>query len=629
MIDLLRKSLMVRGLWIATLIFCIALITNLIPALRGGFGWVWPYELPRALWIVPCVVGVGLYCVGTYALLKDGSRRLSLWVFVWSALLPILLLTLQGSPLYLLFTRTASTLTGGYQYASTMVTDLRQTLAHWPQFVTSYRDQTHMLSGVALDPPGLLAAFYDAERLLDRVPFVADTFAGLLRPLQCQNLLMNTWTNSQYAVAWFEMSMPLWAALTIVPLQRFGRRVFSERTTRLALAFWPLIPGMALFTPRFNTVYPLLTLVTLLFLWRGLEKQRAWPIVLAGFVVSVGTFLNFSLVPLGLLGGVLIIAYDNLWLRPALRSVQARLLLTVRQLILFGVGSSTVWIIYGALSGVTVADIIGLSLSAHLTLDRPYLPWLFLHPYDMFLFVGLPLALLSIRRMLAVRYLSGKGDVFALAMAVTLIALVLSGTARGETGRVWLFFAPCWLLLAANWMICWKAEDAVTFEAVGLLQAVCLLSMAAVLRVGFTALTVPPDPPLAATPTYPINAQFVNGSDRFTLAGLSVDQQSGTITLHLYWRADDFVRRPYVFSLVSVPPDHSARESLNWAPLNWEYPPACWTPGRPFIDTLTIQTDHIVGDWLFSVSASDAFSKDRALANDQPQVGIGPVHVEQ
>ncbi len=625
--DLWKKSRLIRGLWIITLLFCTALTTNLIPALRGGFGWVWPYELPRPLWVVPCMVGVIIYCIGTYTLLKTGSQRLILWAFVWSVLLPLLLLTLQGSPLYLLFTRTASTLTGGYQYASTMISDLRGTLTHWPEFVTHYREQTRMASGVALDPPGLLSVFYTADKALERVSFVADTFGTLLRPLQCQNLLMTTWTNSQYAAAWIEMAMPLWAALTILPLVRFARRIFSERTTQLAIAFWPLIPGMALFTPRFNTFYPLVTLVMLLFLWRGLEKRRGLPILIAGFIVSAGTFLNFSLVPLGLLGGVLIIIYDQLWLRRELLSLRVRWLLTVRQLIYFGLGSLSVWAIYGMLSGVTIADIISLSLSAHLTLDRPYVPWLFLHPYDMFLFVGVPLALLSIRRLFAMRNLESKADIFGLAMTITIIALVLSGTARGETGRVWLFFAPCWLLLAADWMARWHAANFAIFEMVAPLQAVCLLCMAAVLRVGFTALTVPPYPPTADSPIYMLNSQFQDGADRFTLAGLSVDTTPDLITLRLQWRADSFVQRPYVFSLVSVPPDHSTRDSRNWAPLNWEYPPACWTPGRPFEDTLTIPTDGIMGDWLFSISASDAFSKQSALANGQPQVGIGPVHI--
>ncbi len=454
---------MMRILWIATLMFCVGLVTNTAPWLRGGSGWVWPYALPRWGWLIPCAAGVIVYCVGVYRLLQEGSgrsRRLVLWVFVWSVLLPLLLITLEGSPLSVLFMRTASTLTGGYEYASTLIGaspsygTLRDTLINWPAFVTDYRAQTSMFSGVALDPPGLISFFYAAQRVFAAFPAAADTFGTLLRPLECQNLVMTTWTNSQYAVAWLEMAMPLWAALAIIPLYRFGRSLFGERTARIALAFWPLLPGMALFTPRFNALYPLITLSLLIFVWRGITHRRAWPLLVGGFIVSVSTFLNFSLIPLGLLIGLWIVFSTP---RDAQRSRLAWAL-TLRRLIYFGIGSASVWAIYWALSGVSVFEIADLSLSAHLRLDRPYLPWLVLHPYDMFLFVGLPVAFLAISRVWTLRgkairaVLDDPADRFALTVAATLILLTLSGTARGETGRVWLFFAPCWIFwLPIGW----------------------------------------------------------------------------------------------------------------------------------------------------------------------------------
>ncbi len=157
--------------------------------------------------------------------------------------------------------------------------------------------------------------------------------------------------------------------------------------------------------------------------------------------------------------------------------------------------------------------------------------------------------------------------------------------------------------------------------------------MAAVLRVQFTALTVPPDPPAADPPMYAIDAQFASGADRFTLTGLSVDQNADHVTLLLHWRAEGFVAHPYVFSLVTTPPDHKDRPSLNWAPAHWEYPTTCWTPNREFVDAVSVPiTDPsgaapIRGDWLFSLSASDALTHDPIAADGQPQVGIGPVHV--
>ncbi|MHB8627661.1 MAG: hypothetical protein ACYDBJ_15630 [Aggregatilineales bacterium] len=637
-------------LWLVTIAFGIGLVTNLAPWLRGGFGWVWLYGLPRPLWLLPCVVGVTVYTVGAYYLLKNdpGWQRLTLWAFVWSALLPILLLTLQNSPLFELFARTASVFTGGYEYAATRVTGLHDLLTRWPAFVLDYRKAVNSSGGVALDPPALTAMVYLAQRIAAGTPPLADTFGILLRPIECQNRVLTTWTNAQYATAWLQMAMALWGAFAVVPLRRLGRAIVGDGSARIALALWPLVPGMALFTPRFNVIYPLLALTMLVFAWRGVQERRALPLLMAGFITSAATFLNLSLVPLGLLGGLLIVMHAD----------RKQWQVAIRQIIAFGLGSASVWALYGALSGVTVFDIVSLSLDQHLSLDRPYLPWLFLHPYDMFLFIGLPVSWLAIMRAVGAfntlrlhRPLTAS-DRFALALALTLIILVLSGTARGETGRVWLFFAPCWLLLAADWLmrretlpitalrfVEWGIQGmrsgARAFATLAPMQALCLLCMAAVLRVEFTTFTVPPNPPAADPATYAVNAHFGSGADRFTFVGLGVDKSADQITLQLHWRGDTLIQRPYVLSLIMQAPDGQPRPNLNWTPYDWQYPPTCWTPGKEFVDSVTIPTPLVPGDppvngdWVFSLSAFDANTHIPLAVNgqsEQPQVGIGPVH---
>src|SRR6185295_710554 len=124
-----------------------------------------------------------------------------------------------------------------------------------------------------------------------------------------------------------------------------------------------------------------------------------------------------------------------------------------------------------------------------------------------------------------------------------------------ETGRVWSFFAPLWILLSANlWQRLQQSERATLFGV----QALYLLCIAAVLHVNFTSLTVPVT---AATADhgagFPLNAKFVRGQDAITLVGFDFDQAPDMLTLHLHWRADSFVGRPYYLSLVTIPPDRS------------------------------------------------------------------------
>ncbi len=629
-----------RLLWLLTIAFCVSLTTNLLPWLRGDVPWlqpderwVWPYSLPRWGWLIPCALGLAIYVLGAIHLLDraEGSTRypirLILWSFGSAALIALLLLTLEGRPLYLLFTRSASTVTGGYQYASAMIGNLGDALRDWSGFVKRFRAETLIYGGVALDPPGLTALYYGAGRLMGGLPVVSEPLGAIVRPLECQNLHMMAWSDAQMASAWLQMAMPLWAGLAVAPLYRLGVMIFNPRVARWAVALWPLVPGISLFTPRFNVFYPLITLVMLIVLWRGLQRRRLWLVGLAGFIVSVATFLNLSLVPLGLLAGLIICGYA--------RQKPARF---VPNVIVFGLGCASVWLIYGALSGVSVIDIVALGLGTHLqntSLKRPYGPWLILHPYDMFLFVGLPIVVLSIGALRRLRLLSDQTRIFIVASWLTLIFLTLSGTARGETGRVWLFFAPIWILLAADALQRFSRRER---AGVVIMQALCVLSMAAVLRVHFTALTVPPTTATADQPAaFPIDTRFVRGSDAVTLVGFSFDQPTpNVLALHLHWRADSPVRKPYVLSMVTVPPDKSYRDSLNWNPLNWNYPPSCWQPGQEFVDTVNIPLEVAgkvqPGGWLFSVAISDVFTREPMTittpsGQQDTQVGLGPVQV--
>jgi hypothetical protein len=616
-----------RLLWLLTLIFCLGLALDWLPWLRGDISllppdarWVWPYALPRWIWLLPCVLGIAVYVAGALHLLNTNAdrRHVLLWAFVGSVLLPLLLLTLEGRPLFLLFTRSASVVTGAYQPASVMITNLGDTLRDWLGFVQRFRTETAIYGGVALDPPGLAALYYGTTQALAASPGITTTFAALVRPLECQNLGMMAWTDAQMASAWMQMTVPLWAALTVAPIYRLGKAIFGRETARTAVLLWPLVPGIAMFTPRFNAFYPLIMAVLLVVLWRGLDRSR-WPwLVLAGFVVSGATFLNLSLVPLGLLGGLTIIGH-GLRCKSGWR-------VSIRNLLLFGVGSGSIWLLYYALAGVKVTDVVALGLGAHLHLNRPYLPWLLIHPYDMYLFTGLPVALLAVWAM--VRQRAGRAGIFTLAAALTLAILTLSGTARGETGRVWLFFAPIWILLAAAAMQ--RLPRRIDQRAVFVMQSLCLLSMAAVLRVHFTALTVPPTMPIPdEAAAMLVESTFTRSSDSVTLVGFTAETTDSAILLHLHWRAESYVRRPYALSLVPVPPDQSYKQGITWNPANWTYPPSCWMPGQEFVDTVSVPlgANSPPGDWWFSLSISDVYTHEPMNVAGQTQLGFGPVHV--
>lgn len=629
-----------KVIWALTLAVAAVLAFDLVPWLRGDAPWVpddgqwvWQHEAPRWLWLIPAEAGLAVYVGGAFYLLNraPASRRypvgLILWAFGGIVLLTLLLMNLENSPLFLLLVRL--TTQGHFHAASAEINDLAETLRHWPDFTAYLYRTTNQSNGVVLSPPGLAMVYYAATRTLEQVPPVARGLAGVTRQMQCQNLAMAAWSDAQWSSAWLQMLMPFWSALSVAPLYRLGMMLFDQQRARWAVAVWVLVPGLIFFQPRFNVFYPLLALVMLVCLWRGLSSGRGGPVTLAGFVLSVGLFFNLSLAPLGLLAGLIVIG-EHIRLHRGLFAI-------ARDLALFGAGVASVWLVYWLLSGQSPMAIYDASMAQHYKLNRPYLPWLIQHPLDMALFAGLPLMGFAAWRALRLRHLrrgnASRADVLIGAAVLTLVIIVLSGTGRGETGRVWLFFAPIWALMAADILVTLAPRDRIISLA---LQAVYLLAIVAFLRGADHAnFTKPVRVADAATgPTYPVLARFERGEDRLTLVGLDVAAQPDAVALAFHWRADAPITDTYVLTLVSVAPDGSTPPSYQWNPREWDFPPSCWAPGQTFVDRVTVPLGDAAqsGNWLFSLSILDAFTRDpmRVTLPDgtiDTQVGIGPVPV--
>ena len=626
-----------RRVWFivgGTLAAAFVLATDIVPWLRGDWPlmaretqWIWPYGAPRWAWLPLAAAVVAFYVWGALRLPEWRARRAVLWAYVGAATLPLALLKLEGPALFLLFTRSVSPVTGGYPSAAQYITDLGETLRHWTDFLQQYRAAVHLSppGGAALSPPGLVALAQGAEYSARAFPTLTEPLGMLARAQQCQNLSLMRWSQASMASVWAQMLMPLWAALTVAPLYRLGNWLLGRTQARWAVLLWPLVPGMVLFTPRYNTFFALLTATLLVFLWRGLLRDRLRWIVLAGFTLSVAVAMNLSLVPLGLLSGLIVLGY-----RLAVRKRTRQRV--VWELGALGAGSISVWALYWAFGGQSPLEMGRFLLGQHYEMNRPYFPWVLLHPLDMAQFVGWPVMALAVWRLVRVRRGEWRaGDVFAAAAFLTLAVLTLSGTARGETGRVWLFFAPVWVLLAADVLARLSRRERIALVAA---QALVLLVMAAFLRANFTAYTLPPRVSAASrTPTFPVGARFEREGDRLTLVGLDTGATPDEVVLRLYWRADERVRRPYVLALVSVGPDGEAGKSVTWNPRRWNYPPSCWQPGQTFMDEVRVPVN-AAGEWLFSLAVLDAFSHEPMSVTlpdgtTSTQAGIGPVRVPQ
>jgi hypothetical protein len=324
-------------------------------------------------------------------------------------------------------------------------------------------------------------------------------------------------------------------------------------------------------------------------------------------------------------------------------------------------------------------------MDLHLDLPRPYLPWVWLHTWDWILWTGLAMMLLwwaGILRWLRGRV--GEPPTLAIALLLMIVTLAVSGTARGESGRVWLVYTPFAVVAAADGLrrLLTMPRGAVSTRleaqsplkgagatagqvqpasagfqtslapgstgamerptlAITLAQTALMLVITVTLAVinapdlfprPATAANAGADTPLGAD-GLPAGAGF-NGGD-FRLAAWDARVEGDNILLRLDWQGERPMFTPYWFSALLVSPDGTPLPQAEvWQPLETRYPTSCWLPGETVSETVALPLpDGAAGDWWVSLAAfRDAEGRERLPVTlpdggADTQVGLGPVAV--
>jgi hypothetical protein len=633
---------------IFTAVFLILFATNAIPALRGAAGWEWLYQLPTN-WtpVIILALLLVLYCVGAW-FLRGQRRFIALgWCVIGGATLGFVVTGVRGDPFQLLFTHTVAPVQTGYSTVAVNVMardGADATLTHWTDVM--HDALTGDLIHITTSPPGQVLAHYWTAQLFEGLPA---SWSMTLRPYQCSNLNVMRYTRGELLSAGFwGMLMPLWSALAAIPIY-FAAREMSDKTTALRLAqWWALVPSALLFLPTWNTFYPFLVTCAFALLLQGLHRNSRVHVLAAGVVISITTFMNFSVLPALLLFGLFTLGFTFF---VAHRS----LLWAVINGVLFGLGLSVIWLIFWLASGYTPLDIFGVTLGAHGELAmRPYLAWLLLHPYDVLMFSGWALTSLflwgiftAIRsqslRLSGSKIVFSASDVLALSMLLTLLLIDFSGIVRGENARILIFYVPFLLLSAVRPL----SQTARNWDIPLLItQAVTVLVMATVLYTIPSMLNPPPTDPRVDIPrplpseTHVSGAIFTetNYSGRFRLIEYRfiADPAAQAITLELSWSGIAPTERPYQFLVfaagTNILDGEVISEPLQWYPQHDNYLTTCWRSGQVIRDTVILNlppvSEPLQWDlWLNVVDDRTGKTMEISLADGSP-VGsllLGPV----
>lgn len=640
-----------------TLLFLFLLAFDLYPGLRGGSGWRWFYELPDSWWpVVILALAMTLYLAGVSVLYRRESQPR--WMLLWStlagAVIAVLVVAVRGDPGFLLFSRTASPVqTGASTIAvSVMAEDgLDATLDHWPEVMLDAREAN--IIHFSTSPPGQPLLHYAAAELFDGVPAISDPLSMALRPYQCSNPDVMRYTSGEISSVLLGMLMPVWAAFAVWPVYWSAQTLTGERRSALQLAiWWPLVPTVLLFAPTWNTLYPLLSVTAFALLVNGMTTHDRIRLVVAcigaGVVMSATTFLNFAVLPVILLFGLFTLGYW--WF---VRERSGGFGWPVQVGVWFGLALSSVWLVFGLISGNTPLDIARITFDEHGTLvQRDYLPWLLLHPYDVLMFVGWPLAGLFLWGAWSAlgRFRSRVGqsvsasDVLALTLLITFVLVNVSGVAQGENARIMSYYAPFFLLAGAVILVkrSWQWTRPLL-----LAQATTVVVMAAVLPVIPLDLNPQPESPysddsgIAWPDPTPVAAHFSSNQyqGEFQLASywLVPDIVAQVITVGLHWQGIDPVERPYEFEIVARAENaidgEIVADAVTWYAQNGHYLPTCWREGDRVFDLVQIPLPTVSAPvaWTLELRAVDARTGDimQVALSDSTKANaviLGPVN---
>lgn len=470
----------------------------------------------------------------------------------------------------------------------------------------------------------------------------AAPLASFIYPLRCTDLwLLNQPAPTVAALAVWAFLPLLAAAFTAIPLYFLGHQLYDAHVARLSAIFGATLPALLIFAPTPDQLFALLSTLILLIWLMAVQRRSAIYAFLAGLLLSITTFFSLGNGALLLVLAVFALGHPNLKSK----------IVHLKWLLWFIVGLASVWLIYWLGWGVAPWAVARVGLQQHyelVTSLRRYDWWVAYNLIDLLIFagpivvVGFAAALFTTIRSLILPKVSttmltvgstlrkDNSTGLILALAFLILALDLSGSARGEVGRLWLFFMPLLAVISADQLVSLSASQhfsssatqpsALSTQYSALLlaaQLILVLSLGLAWKPIEAVIVVAERPQMpAAIPTHEVAVPF---GETIQLTGYDWDTTEagpgGVLKVTLYWEAEDAAARPYtVFTHLLNQNGDLVAQKDNW-PVNGLWPPTCWQPGEVVVDpyTIPLPSDLPAGTYSLMVGLYDADTNIRLL----------------
>lgn len=368
--------------------------------------------------------------------------------------------------------------------------------------------QSAVQAHVATHPPGAVLFYYGARRVYESTPFLESFFSGLaasltgdsLEELTAQSNSLRTSAERAAGVKTPDPPLPssavgaaLWCAFLIslllatsVPATYFIASISTrenvstgddEARGMIAAALLALAPVLSLFAFSLDAIIACGAAWTMAFIALRLRGGGKVWLLVAGAMMALTSFISFGALAIG---AIVVIAL-----------LFAKQRESGKEIAVFAAGFGAVWLVLLLLFPMQPLEIFRNAMTAHhfATVEsRSRGAWIWMNVVSYAIFCGWPLFLTAVLG--GVRFASDfaarfKRDTLFLSTPVvigvaalsTMILLTLSGSARGEVERLWLFLTPSLAVLAAA-----NLMQLARWQSIGvlvILQAVQTILMAA------------------------------------------------------------------------------------------------------------------------------------------------------
>lgn len=361
-------------------------------------------------------------------------------------------------------------ISGYFTQADTEIEDLGQFLGNYDVYIARLPE-----GHLGAHPPGLAIYYWSLINFYKKSPgsargvvsLVGEKFDRIFQEIERGSGGVKI-GDPQRAAIWTAILLAVLAvASTPILLYLLARGICDKKSALFAAAFTSFLPGLFLFFPRADVLFPAIAITIFLLTLEALRRESLVWGFFAGLAFFLGAMLRLSfLVVLALVVFYLLLkllstfgegkaAAGRLlrsWIKPAVGILIGFFLLIIILKFATGFNAFKVWrVCYGRQNPLTSG------------IQRTWWKWMAYSPFEFAAFLGIPISALFLRRLIFDSHRSllhigrsttsgGRStsgglawrpeEAYLLSFIITILLLYFSGKSLSEVGRLWIFLMP-------------------------------------------------------------------------------------------------------------------------------------------------------------------------------------------